>query len=101
MCHLIPAAMHDPDFKHLMGIVQVYEMYLCCKQENRHWKDRQKYHGGGAAHTGKTTVIGAISRKGNVVCKIIENTSIDTLNSFIDETVSNKVDLVATDTSAG
>jgi len=101
MCHRLRAGMFDPDFRQLMGIVEVDETYIGGKQANRHANVRAKYHGGGAANTGKTTVIGAISRKGNVVCKIIENTSIDTLNSFIDETVSNKVDLVATDMSAG
>jgi hypothetical protein len=39
--------------------------------------------------------------KGNVVCEIIEDTSIETLNSFIDQAISEKVDLVATDMSAG
>jgi hypothetical protein len=43
-----------------------------------------KYHGGGAANTGKMTVIGAIARKGNVVCKIIEDTKADTLSLFVD-----------------
>jgi len=101
MCHRLRAGMSDPDFRQLMGIVEVDETYVGGKQANRHANVRAKYHGGGAANTGKTTVIGAISRKGNVVCKIIEDTSIDTLNSFIDETISDKVELVATDKSAG
>jgi hypothetical protein len=101
MCHRIRAAMHDPDFKQLMGIVEVDEMYLGGEQKNRHWKDRQKYHGGGAAHTGKVTVIGAISRKGNVVCKIIENTSAEALSGFVEQAVSEKVSLIATDEAGG
>jgi transposase-like protein len=91
--------MKDPEFKQLMGIVEVDETYIGGKQENRHWKDRQKYRGGGSAHTGKTTVIGAISRKGNVVC--IEDTSADTLSGFVEQTVSEKVSLVATDEWGG
>jgi transposase-like protein len=47
--------------------------------------------------SGKTTVIGAISRKGNVVCQIIENADAKTLSSFVRKVVSDKVDLVATD----
>jgi ISXO2-like transposase domain len=42
-------------------------------------------------------VIGAISRKGNVVCKAIENTRRETLNEFVKETVSTDVSLLATD----
>jgi transposase-like protein len=41
-------------------------------------------------------VIGAISRKGNVVCKAIENTKRETLNKFVRETVSSSVKLLAT-----
>ncbi|MGH7841980.1 MAG: IS1595 family transposase [Candidatus Binataceae bacterium] len=51
--------------------------------------------------SGKTTVIGAISRKGNVVCQMIENTDARTLNKFVRKTVSDKVDLVATDEHGG
>jgi transposase-like protein len=101
MCHRLRASMHDPDFKQLMGIVEVDETYIGGKQGNRHWKARQKYRGGGAAHTGKTTVIGAISRKGNVTCQIIEDTSTATVSSFIRQMVSEKVDLIATDEGAG
>jgi transposase-like protein len=100
VCMRLRAAMHDDGFKQLMGIVEIDEVHLGGKQSNRHWKDRQKYHGGGSANTGKTTVIGAISRKGNVNCKIIENASQRDLQRFARKVVSDKVDLVATD-SAG
>jgi predicted RNA-binding Zn-ribbon protein involved in translation (DUF1610 family) len=101
MCHRLRAGMAEPEFRQLMGIVEIDETYVGGKQKNRHANVRAKYSGGGSANTGKTTVIGAISRKGNVVCKIIEDTSIETLNGFIDQTISEKVDLVATDMSAG
>ncbi len=101
MCHRIRAAMKDSEFSNLMGIIEVDETYIGGKQENRHWKDRQKYRGGGAAHTGKTTVIGAISRKGNVVCKIIEDTSADSLSGFVEKTVADRVSLIVTDEAGG
>lgn len=50
---------------------------------------------------GRTPYIGAISRKGNVVCQMIENTSARTLNNFVRKAVSDKVDLVATDEYGG
>jgi transposase-like protein len=100
MAHRLRAAMHDPEFRQLMGVVEVDEAYIGGKQENRHRKDRMKYHGGGPAHTGKVTVIGAISRKGNVICKIIENTSHHTIDRFVRKMVSDKVELIATDSAA-
>lgn len=51
--------------------------------------------------SGKTTVIGAISRKGNVTCKVIENTDAATLSKFVHQTVSGSVELVATDEHLG
>ena len=68
--------MHDPEFKQLMGIVEVDETYIGGKNANRHWDKRFKR---GRGPVGKIAVIGAISRKGNVVCQIIEDTSIETM----------------------
>jgi hypothetical protein len=100
MAHRLRAAMYDEDFKQLMGIVEIDEAYIGGKQSNRHAKDREKYRGRGSANTGKTTVIGAISRKGSIVCKVIENTSHHTINSFVRNIVSDKVELIATDSAA-
>ena len=47
----------------------------------------------------KTPVIGAISRKGKVVAKVIERVNHETVEAFMAETVSTKVDLVASDES--
>jgi transposase-like protein len=97
MCHRLRAGMQDPQFMKLMGIVEIDETYIGGKDKNRHW-DKKKHLTGGA---GKAAVIGAISRKGNVVCRTIEKTDARTLNSFVRETVSEKVDLVATDECPG
>src|SRR3984957_3544363 len=72
MCHRFRAAMKNEEFKQLLGEVEVDEAFLGGKQKNRHKSVRAKYHGGGAANTGKMAVIGAISRKGNVVAQMIE-----------------------------
>ena len=100
MCHRIRAAMRGDAFP-LTGEVEVDETFVGGKQKNRHASVRAKYSGSGAAHTGKVAVIGAIARKGNIVCEVIENTSADTLSLFVEKTVADKVTLVATDEYAG
>jgi transposase-like protein len=93
MVQRIRAAMQDGDFPKLMGTVEVDETYVGGKNRNHHWDKRIQGTGGS---TGKTTVIGAISRKGNVTCRIIENTDTPTLDGFVGEVVSGDVNLVAT-----
>ena len=99
MCHRLRAAMYDPDFRQLMGIVEVDETFIGGKDKNRHWD--KKSHVTGGIGSGKVGVIGAISRKGNIVCQIIENTDTATLNRFVRRAISDKVDLVATDEHRG
>jgi hypothetical protein len=99
MCHRIRAAMKDPEFANLMGTVEVDETYIGGKNANRPLSKRFNLKGRGPV--GKIAVIGAISRKGNVTCQIIEDTSTETMSSFVRQMVSEKVDLVATDESAG
>ncbi len=69
--------------------------YIGGKDKNRHW-DKKTHNTGGEA-SNKMPVIGAISRKGNVVCKAIQRTDRSTLNRFLKEAVSHKVTLLATD----
>jgi hypothetical protein len=97
MCHRLRAGLQNDDFKKLMGIVEVDETYIGGLNRNRHWNKKQA----GRGPSGKTTVIGAISRKGNVVCKIIEDTPMDTMSRFVRSLLSDKVSLIATDEGAG
>jgi ISXO2-like transposase domain len=89
----IRAAMKDDDLAKLPGTVEVDETYMGGKEHNRHWDKKQ----GGRGTAGKIPVIGPISRNGNIVCKMIENTDTETLTRFVRDTVSDKVNLVATD----
>ena len=97
MCHRIRAAMQDPAFAQLLGFVEVDETFVGGKNRNRH--NNKKIPGSGTA--GKIPVIGAISRKGNVVCQMIENTDTETLSRFVKKTVSKNAELVATDEHSG
>jgi len=51
----------------------------------------------GGEASGKVGVIGAIARKGNVVCQMVERGDTATLNKFVRDVVSDRVMLLATD----
>jgi hypothetical protein len=94
MCHKIRAALIEPE-KKLGGIVEVDETWVGGKDYNRHWDKRSGGRGG--AGSGKTPIIGAVSRKGNVVTRVLQRVTKQTALAFVRETVSNKVSLLATD----
>jgi IS1 family transposase len=67
---------------------------------NRHW-DKRGGGGTGGIGSGKTPIIGAVSRKGNVVARVVANVKAKTLEAFVRETVSHKVSLLCTDQWVG
>jgi transposase-like protein len=93
VCHRIRTALQDKDFRKLMGIVEVDETYIGGKAINKHGKRS----GTGGGLKGKTPIVGAISRKGNVVARVLGVASQFTIQEFVREAVSTKVSLLATD----
>lgn len=100
MAHRLRSGLSDPEFRQLVGVVEVDETFIGGKDRNRH-RNKKSGGGGGGFTTGKTGVIGAISRKGNVTCQIVESLDQKTLHAFVKKTVSGKARLVATDEHSG
>jgi hypothetical protein len=101
MCHRIRAGLRDREFHKLMGIVEADETFIGGKAKNRHKDKRGKGDGTGGMGSGKTPIAGAVSRKGNVVARVIENVRASTLTGFVRESVSHKVSLLVTDQWVG
>lgn len=95
MCTRIRSAMQGSVLEPLKGIVEADETWIGGKDKNRHYSKRS--HAQGPHLSEKMMVIGAISRKGNVVAQMVEETGFRTLENFVKQTVSNKVTLMATD----
>jgi transposase-like protein len=101
MCHRIRAALVDKEFQKLMGIVEVDETFVGGLAKNRHKDKRWKGDGTGGTGSGKTPIVGAVSRKGNVVARVIADVKANTLETFVRESVSTKVSLLVTDKWVG
>jgi len=97
MCHRVRAGLVDKEFRKLMGIVEVDETYVGGDDRNRHGKNKK----GRKWREAKTAVIGAVERKGKVVARVLEQVSKETMQSFVRQTVSTDVSLLATDEHLG
>jgi len=101
MCHRIRVAMKNSAKGQLFGEVEVDETFVGGLAKNRHVGDRFKGGGTGGIGSGKTPIVGAISRKGKVVARVVEGVDGATLKAFVREVVSEKVSLLATDQWVG
>ena len=94
MCHRIRAGLLDPKEK-LGGVVEMDETYIGGKDRNRHWDKRSGGTGGKGSK--KEPILGAVSRKGNVVARAIDSVDIPTVERFVQHVVSDKVSTLVTD----
>jgi transposase-like protein len=96
MCHRLRVAMKNSAKGQLFGEVEVDETFVGGKAKNRHVGKRGG-PGRGGLGSGKIPVVGAISRKGKVVARVVDSVDSDTLKGFVREVVSNKVTLLVSD----
>ncbi len=89
MCTRIRAAMKDDELPKLMGEVEADETWIGGKKRNMHASKRRENAGRGPYLSNKIEVIGAIARKGNVVCQMIDDAGFDTHEKFVRNVVSN------------
>ena len=106
MCMKIRVAMGNEDFRQLTGFVEVDETFVGGKAKNRH-KDKRGGPGGGTGShggtgsVGKSIVVGALQRKGNVIARVVHGLDAKTLCGFVREAVSHNVSLLCTDERRG
>jgi transposase-like protein len=101
MCNKIRVALGNTEFKKLIGYVEVDETFVGGKAKNKHKGPGSRGDMGGTGGHGKAIVVGAVQRKGKVIARVIDSTDADTLNEFVQETVSHRVSLVSTDDHRG
>ena len=93
MTHRIRAALVDKNFRKLIGIVEVDETFIGGDDRNCHAD--KKLHGKWRQNS--FAVVGAVERNGSCVARCLDRMTKEALQSFVRETVSTNVSLLATD----
>ena len=99
MCHKVRVAMQDKEFKQLIGVVEMDETFIGGKWENRPLRKRRDHDKNDRSGTagGKTPLLGAVQRKGNVIAKVVAKLDHATIHGFVSEAISRRVSLLCTD----
>jgi hypothetical protein len=66
------------------------------QNKNRHWNKRKRY-----GKDNKTPIVGAVERQGNVGARVLQRVTSQAMIDFVNETVSDKVSLLANDSWPG
>lgn len=96
LCHRIRSAMKEANRTMLDGTVEMDETYIGGKSKNMHKKDREKKIKG-RGNVGKEIVIGIRKRNGDLCFFHAEDTKTGTLAKFIQDNISEDVDVICTD----
>lgn len=98
MLHRLRHAARTDSFNEpLTGDVEIDETFVGGKAHNMHGGKSGRGQGAG----GKTPVIGAVSRKGGVVARVITKTNTATMDAFAHDVVSPLATSVSTDEHSG
>lgn len=92
MLHRLRKAMESGTFEKLSGDVECDETFIGGKAKNMHKSKRERVIQGRGS-VGKTTVFGALERKGRVLAKVIQKTDSETLHAEIKSSVKEGTNL--------
>ncbi|MGZ8362778.1 MAG: IS1595 family transposase [Caulobacteraceae bacterium] len=81
----------------LTGDVEIDETYVGGREANKPKSKRKGLNG----TAGKTAVVGAVSRNGRVVARVVETTRTEVLDAFAHEVVSPEATSISTDEHSG
>ncbi len=88
MAHRIRKLFND-NIDPLENVVEIDETYHGAKEINKH-KDKRIKGSQGRSSKSKAPVIGAVERKGNIIAKVVTDTTSATIEPFVKEYVNPK-----------